>query len=44
MSDRDEIPRASSDNKQKNLQMDSKKWNEDETTTLIELLEERECL
>lgn len=42
MSDWDETQIASSDSKQRKLQKDSKKWNVSETTTLIELLKERE--
>lgn len=42
MSDWDETQIASSDSKQRKLQKDSKKWNVGETTTLIELLKERE--
>ena len=44
MSDKDTTEIASSDSKRRKLRMDSKKWNDDETTTIIELLEERECL
>ena len=42
MSDWDETQIASSDSKQRKLQKDSKKWKVGETTTLIELLKERE--
>ena len=42
MSDWDETQTASSDGKQRKLQKDSKKWTVDKTTTLRELLKERE--
>ena len=41
---RDETQITSSYSKRTKLPMDSKRWNEDETATLIELLEERGCL
>lgn len=46
MLDRDETQKANFDTKRRKLQMDlkKKKWNEDERTKLIELIEERECL
>lgn len=44
MYDRDETQITSSYSKRTKLPMDSKRWNEDETATLIELLEERGCL
>ena len=43
MSDGDETQIASSDSKKNNFKLIKRKWNEGETTTLTELLEEREC-
>ena len=43
MSDGDETQIASSDSKKENFKWVKRKWNEGETTTLTELLEEREC-